>query len=85
MLGLLIKDRIRWQDSWQVEFGKRFKIKDSTNNLLIFDDECTREEIIAVIGKGSEDVYELFEVEAAPKDRCDYMADSGLCFNRKKR
>ena len=85
MLGLLIKDQIRWQDSWSTEFGKRFKIKDSTNNLLIFDDKCTREEIFAVIGKGSEDVYELFEVEAAPTDQCDYMADSGLCFNRKKR
>jgi hypothetical protein len=83
MLGLLIKDQLRWQDSWSVEFGKRLKIRDSTDDLFVFDDLCTREEILAVIGKGSEDVYELFEVEAAPRDQCDYMADSGQCFNRK--
>ncbi len=85
MLGLLIKDKIRWQDKWSAEFGQRFNIHDSTDNLFIFEDECTKEEIIAVIGKVPEGIYDLFEVEAAPKDHCDYMADSGQCFDRKKR
>ncbi|WP_020674854.1 hypothetical protein [Geopsychrobacter electrodiphilus] len=82
MLGLLIKDKIRWQDKWSAEFGQRFGIHDSTDNLFIFEDGCTSEEIMAVIGKVPKGIYELFEVEASPKDQCDYMADSGQCFNR---
>ncbi len=83
MLALLIKDKIRWQDKWSAEFGKRFSIHDTTDNLFIFEDGCTREEILAVLGKVPEGIYELFEVKGASKDQCDYLADSGQCFDRK--
>ncbi len=85
MLGLLIKDEIRWHDQWSSEFGKRFRIHDSSDNLFIFENEVTREEVLAVLGKVPEDIYELFEVEDAPEDQCDYMAATGRCFNRKVR
>lgn len=84
MLGLLIKDKIRWQDTWSVKFGQRLKIHDSTDDLFIFEDGCTRDEIVAVLGTVPESIYEIFEVEAAPRDHCDFMADSGQCFDRKK-
>lgn len=84
MLGLLIKDNVRWQDRWSVEFGKRFKIHDSSDNLFIFSDECTKEEIISVLGSAPESIYEIFEVETVPKEQCDYWVDSGQCYARKK-
>ncbi len=83
MLGLFIKDEIRWHEQWSSEFDNRFRIHDSSYNLIIFEDEHTREDILAVLGKAHEDLYELFEVEDAPSDQCDYTATSGRCFNRK--
>ena len=35
MLGLPIKDKIRWHDPWSVEFGRRFQIHAFTDNLII--------------------------------------------------
>jgi hypothetical protein len=83
MLGLLIKDEIRWHDQWSTEFGRRFQIHDFTDNLIIFEEGQSREEILAVIGNADKDIYELFELEDAPPDSCDFMVASGRCYNRK--
>lgn len=84
MLALHIKDKIRWQDRWSTEFGRKLRIQDSTDNLMIFGEECTRDEILAVLESVPESLYEILEVETASKGQCDYLADSGQCFDRKK-
>ncbi len=83
MLGLLIRDEIRWHDRWSSEIGKRLTVMDSTNNLYIFDEKHGREEILSLLKDAPEDIYQLFEVEEAPQDSCDYMADSGKCYNHR--
>lgn len=83
MLGLMIKDEIRWHDQWSSEFGRRFQIHDFTDNLIIFEEGQSREEILAVLGDASGEIYELFELEDAPPDSCDFMVASGRCYNRK--
>ena len=84
MLGLMIKDNIRWHDQWSTEFGRRFQIHDFTDNLIIFEEGESRDNILAVLGDASSEVYELFELENAAPDSCDYMVASGRCYNRKK-
>lgn len=76
MLGLMIKDKIRWHDQWSSELGRRFQIHDFTDNLIIFAEGQSREEILAVLGDASGEVYELLELEDAPPDSCDYMVAS---------
>jgi len=83
MLGLMIKDKIRWHDEWSSEFGRRFQIHDFTDNLIIFEEGHSRDDILEVIGNASEEIYEFVELEDAPPDSCDYMVASSRCFNRK--
>lgn len=82
MLGLRILDEVRWHDRWSSEIGRRLQVKDSTNNLFIFSDQQSREEILSLLQDAPDDMYELFEVETAPEEGCDYQADSGSCYNR---
>lgn len=82
MKGLLIKDEILWHDRWSSELGSHFTTRDSSNNLLIFDEKYGKEDILALIGDAPEDIYQIIDLEQAPEEDCDYMADSGICYRR---
>jgi hypothetical protein len=82
MLGLKIKDEIRWHDRWSAEIGRKLEVFDSTNDMYIFDQRYSREDILKILGEVPEDLYQIFEVEGAPEENCDYMADSGRCYRR---
>ena len=82
MLGLIIKDGIRWHDRWSAEIGRQLSVQDSTNDMYIFDNRHSREEILSIIKEAPEDLYQLIELKEAPEDSCDFMLDSGRCYNR---
>lgn len=82
MLGLRILDKVRWHDRWSSEVGRRLSVQDSTHDLFIFDPRHTREEILALLADAPADMYELFEVEDASQESCDFLADSGRCYDR---
>ncbi len=84
MLGLVIRDEVRWRDSWSSEIGKQLDVVDSTDNMYIFDERHSKDDILAIIGKAPQDLYELFELETAPPDSCDYLLDSGRCYNKRQ-
>ena len=83
MLGLKIRDEIRWHDRWSAEIGRQLQVKDSTNDLYIFDERHSRKDILSILKEAPDELYELFEVREAPEEDCDYMADSGRCYSRK--
>ncbi len=83
MLGLVIRDEVRWHDSWSSEIGKRLKVVDSTNNMYIFDEKHSRDDILAIIENAPGELYEIFELEKAPPDSCDFLLDSGRCYNKR--
>jgi hypothetical protein len=80
MLGLRIRDELRWHDLWSANIGEQLKVVDSSNDLFIFDAAHARRDILAVLGNVPEDLYELFDVTEAAEEECDYMADSGRCY-----
>jgi len=82
MKGLLIKDEILWHDRWSSELGSHLRTRDSSNNLIIFDAKYSKEDILSLIGDAPEDIYQIIELEQAPEEDCDFMADSGLCYRR---
>ncbi|MBE0599142.1 MAG: hypothetical protein IH614_18000 [Desulfuromonadales bacterium] len=81
MLALKILDKVRWHDQWSAEIGRKFSVWDSTHDLFIFD-RHSREEILELLKDAPGDLYELFEIEEAPAEGCDFLADSGRCYNR---
>ncbi|MFA5517120.1 MAG: hypothetical protein WDA20_12610 [Desulfuromonadales bacterium] len=83
MLGLKIRDEIRWHDRWSSEIGRKLRVTDSTNDLYVFDEQHSREEVLAILHEAPEELYDLFEIREAPKDNCDFLADSGRCYSRK--
>ncbi len=50
--------------------------------MIIFDERHTEEEILAVVGEAPKDVYQVFDLEEAPQDYCDFMGDSGQCYKK---
>lgn len=82
MLGLIIRDEVRWHDRWSTEIGKTLTIKDSSDNLYIFDEQHKREDVLAILQDAPQELYQLLEVENAPEEECDYLADSGQCYRR---
>ena len=82
MKALQILDEIRWHDRWSSEIGKRLNVMDSTKDLYIFEEDLTREDILGILQGVPEDLFRLFDLEAAPEEDCDFMADSGTCYRR---
>jgi hypothetical protein len=82
MLGLIIRDEIRWHDKWSAEIGKKLTVKDSSNDMYVFDEKHSREDILAILKEAPPDLYQLFELENAPDEDCDYMGDSGQCYRK---
>ena len=83
MLGLKIRDEVRWHDRWSSEIGRQLQVKDSTNDLYIFDEQHSREDVLSILQEAPEELYELFEIREAPEDSCDFLTDSGRCYSRK--
>lgn len=82
MQGLRILDEIRWHDHWSSEIGQKLKVRDSSNDLYVFDPQHGKEDILSVLKDVPEGLYQLFEVVEAPEEDCDYMADSGQCYRK---
>lgn len=82
MLGLIIRDPVRWHDRWSSEIGRRFSIRDSTDNMFVFDDRHSQAEIESVLGDAGRDLYQFVDVQEAPREGCDFMLDSGKCYNK---
>lgn len=82
MLGLIIRDPLRWHEKWSSEIGRRFTVLDSTNDMFVFDERHSREEIEAAIEDASQDLYQFVDLQEAPREGCDFMLDSGACYNR---
>ena len=82
MKALLIKDELHWHPDWSSQLGTVLATRDSSNNLLIFAEGCSEQDIRKVIGKASPDMYEILDLEEAPREDCDFMADSGLCYRK---
>jgi hypothetical protein len=83
MLGLVIRDKVRWHYSWSSEIGEKLNVVDSTENMYIFDEKHSKEEILGIIEDAPQDLYELLELETAPQDSCDFLLDSGRCYNKR--
>lgn len=82
MKGLLIKDEVRWHARWSSELGMHLETRDSSNNLLIFDEKYDEEDILALIGEAPEDTYQILDLDQATEEDCDFLADSGICYRR---
>lgn len=82
MKALLIKNELHWQDHWSVELGKHLETRDSSNNLLIFSRACGEKEIMDVLADAPRDLYQIIDLEEAPEEDCDFMADSGTCYRK---
>ena len=82
MKGLTILDQVQWHENWSSEIGRRLKIVDSSDDLFIFDPECSEEDIRSVIQEIPQDLYQMFDLEEAPREDCDVMADSGRCYRK---
>ncbi len=83
MKGLLIKDRIRWRDCWSASIGSQLQVRDSSYDLLIFEKHHSLQDILKVIAEAPADAYQILELEEVPQDRCEFIADSGICYRRK--
>ncbi len=82
MKGLLIKDELRWHDQWSSQIGSRLEVRDSTNTLFVFPERYSREDILAAVGKVPEEIFQIFDLEEAPREECDFQSDSGICYRK---
>jgi len=82
MKALLITDELRWHRDWSSRLGAKLATRDSSNNLLIFAQTCTEEDILRVIGKAPREIYRILDLEEAPEEDCDIMGDSGACYRK---
>jgi hypothetical protein len=58
------------------------KTRDSSNNLLIFDEKYDDEDILALIGEAPKDTYQILDLDQATEEDCDFLTDSGICYRR---
>lgn len=82
MKALMIKDELHWRDHWSVELGKHLETRDSTNNVIVFSGKCSEQEIRDILADAPDDLFEIIDLEEAPEEECDFMADSGLCYRK---
>lgn len=82
MKALLITDELHWHRDWSSKLGTMLDIKDSSNNLLVFSEGCSENEIRQTISEAPGEIYQIMELEDATEEDCDFMADSGTCYRR---
>lgn len=82
MRALWIKDELHWHDRWSSTLGASLETRDSSNNLLIFDEKHSREEILAFLAEAPREYYEILELTPATEEDFDFLADSGNCYRR---
>ncbi len=83
MKGLLIKDELRWHDSWSAQLGEKLSPCDSSNNLLIFDESCREEDILAIISEARPGIYLILDLEKGTEDDFDFLSDSGTYYRKR--
>lgn len=83
MKALLITDELRWHRDWSSRLGTMLEIRDSSNNLFVFDETCSEVDILTAIGEASGDMCQIIELEAASEEDCDFMTDSGACYRER--
>jgi hypothetical protein len=82
MKTLLIKNKFMWRDSASAALGEQLDVSDSSYNMLIFTEDNTEKDILDIISDVPKDAYQLFDLEKAPEDEYEYMADSGTCYRQ---
>ena len=82
MKALLIKDELVWRNSSLAALGAHLDISDSSNNMLIFKDGSTEQDILSLISDVPKRAYRLLDLEAVPETECEFMADSGICYRQ---
>jgi hypothetical protein len=82
MQVLMIQDELRWHDRWSSKIGRKLQVKDSTHRMFVFDEQHTREDILSVLSDVPADLYRLVELEEAPEESCEVLADSGKCYKK---
>jgi hypothetical protein len=82
MQVLMIQDELRWHDRWSSEIGRKLKVKDSTDQMFVFDEQHTREDILTVLSGVPAELYRLVDAEEAPEESCEILADSGKCYKK---
>lgn len=82
MQVLMIQDELKWHDRWSSEIGKRLRVKDSTHHMFVFDEKHSREDILRVLSGVPAELYRLVDVEEAPDESCEILADSGQCYKK---
>lgn len=80
MLGLQITNPIRWSNEWSARLGSRLEIRDSSNDLLIFNPKHNLKEIREVLRDIPDSTYRLLEVEPAATEDCEFWTDNGKCY-----
>ena len=84
MKALLIKNELVWRDSSSVALGAQLDIMDSSDNLLIFKEGNTEQDILNIISDEPKNAYQLLDLETVPETECEFMADSGTCYRQIK-
>ncbi len=82
MKALLVKNELQWHKDWSSRLGAMLDTKDSSNNLLIFAQSCSEEDILKIIAQAPREIYQILDLEEATEENCDFMADSGACYRR---
>lgn len=80
MYSLKIINPVHWRHSWSADIGRQLPVKDSSYDLLVFEPQVTREEIIRVLKDIPDELYELVTVSPTEKDQCEIWTDQGQCY-----
>jgi len=84
MKALLIKNELVWRDSTSAALGAQLDIVDSSDNLLIFKEGNTEQDILNIINDEPKNAYQLLDLETVPETECEFQADSGICYSQIK-
>lgn len=82
MNAIRIMDKLLWPTSKSASLAKQLPIVDSTDDLLIFDESCSREDILDIVNPANQATYQLLKLKAAPESVCEFLTDSGRCYIR---
>lgn len=82
MKALLITNELHWSHRWSSELGAHLNMRDSSNTMLIFEDGCKEQDILALIADAPKNLYRIVDLEQAAEEDFEFMADSGTCYRQ---
>lgn len=82
MKGLQITDSLLWANTKSAALGRQLPIVDSSNDLLIFAENCSEQDIMRIINPVSMKAYRLLDMEKAGEAECEFLSDAGLCYRQ---